>query len=135
MESVLILMGVSGTGKTTIGQGLSDKLNWPYFEGDKFHPPSNVEKMRAGIPLNDEDRAPWLLAIRAAIEKRLSSGESAIFTCSALKASYREVLQRGDKRIKFIYLQGSYDLIMNRLNSRTHEYMPASLLKSQFETL
>ena len=135
MESVLILMGVSGTGKSTIGQALSERLNWPYFEGDTFHPSANVEKMRAGIPLNDDDRAPWLLLIRAAIEEELASGSSAIFASSALKASYREILQRDDKRIKFVFLQGSYELIMNRLKSRNHEYMPSSLLKSQFDAL
>lgn len=135
MESVLILMGVSGTGKSTIGQALSEKLNWPYFEGDKFHSPANVEKMRAGIPLNDDDRGPWLLSIRTAIEEHLASAGSAIFACSALKASYREILQKEDKRIKFIFLHASYELILSRMNSRKHEYMPASLLKSQFETL
>ncbi|MEL6254484.1 MAG: gluconokinase [Bacteroidota bacterium] len=135
MPFVLIIMGVSGTGKSTIGKALSNKLSLPYFEGDEFHPAANVEKMRQGIPLDDSDRVPWLLALRKQIELQLEREESAVFASSALKASYREILQREDKRVKFVYLDGSYELILERMRGRDHEYMPPSLLKSQFETL
>lgn len=135
MPFVLIIMGVSGTGKSTIGKALSKKLSLPYFEGDEFHPATNVEKMRQGIPLNDDDRVPWLLALREQIELQLKKGESAILASSALKASYREILQRDDKRVKFVFLHGSYELILARMKERDHEYMPPSLLKSQFDAL
>jgi len=115
MPFVLIIMGVSGTGKSTIGKALSEKLSLPYFEGDEFHPAANVEKMRQGIPLNDADRVPWLLALREQIELQLEKGESAILASSALKTSYREILQRDDKRVKFVFLHGSYELILQRM--------------------
>ena len=135
MPFVLIIMGVSGTGKSTIGKALAEKLSLPYFEGDEFHPAANVEKMRQGIPLNDGDRVPWLLALREQIEVQLEKGESAVLASSALKASYREILQRDDKRVKFVFLHGTYELILQRMQEREHEYMPPSLLKSQFDTL
>ena len=132
---ILVLMGVSGSGKTTIGELLSKKTKWTFYEGDDFHPEKNVTKMKSGTPLTDEDRVPWLLAIREIIEKHLENNTSAIIACSALKASYREVLQRDDKRIHFVFLNGKKALIQSRLDKRKDHYMPADLLQSQFETL
>ena len=132
---ILVLMGVSGSGKTTIGELLSKKTKWTFYEGDDFHPEKNVAKMKSGTPLTDEDRVPWLLAIREIIEKHLENNTSAIIACSALKASYREVLQRDDKRIHFVFLNGKKALIQSRLDHRKDHYMPADLLQSQFDSL
>jgi len=124
---VLIIMGVSGTGKSTVGKSLSKKLSWPYFEGDDFHPKANVEKMRQGIPLTDEDREPWLQTLRELIEKQLRQGHSAILASSALKNSYRNTLVQGDERIRFVYLQGSFELIWADYSKEiTNTCLPAS---------
>lgn len=128
-------MGVSGSGKSVIGHALADALSFPFFDADTFHPKENVDKMSAGTPLTDHDRVPWLLAIRKSIEEHLEEDKSAVIACSALKASYREILQRDDRRVKFIYLKGDYDLIKSRLDERKDHFMPPGLLKSQFETL
>ena len=133
--SVIVVMGVSGCGKSTVAEALAAKLRWPYAEADTFHPNGNVEKMRAGVPLTDEDRWPWLEAMRAWIDSTRSGGQRCIVTCSALKRSYRERLTGGRKDARIVHLSGSYELIASRLAARRHEYMPASLLKSQFETL
>ena len=132
---IIVLMGVSGSGKTTVGKLLCEKTEWTFYEGDDFHPEENVEKMRAGTPLTDEDRVPWLLALREIIEQHLEKNTSAVIACSALKASYREVLQRDDRRIQFVFLKGEMPLIQSRLNQRKDHYMPADLLQSQFDTL
>ncbi|GAB4412008.1 MAG: gluconokinase [Bacteroidia bacterium] len=132
---ILILTGVSGSGKTTIGKLLSKRTGWPFRDGDDFHSPENIAKMQRGEPLDDADRAPWLLSIRSAIEAYLEAGQSAIFACSALKASYREVLRRDDKRIHFVLLQGSSEIIADRLALRKGHYMPATLLQSQIDAL
>ncbi|MEL6673495.1 MAG: gluconokinase [Bacteroidota bacterium] len=132
---IYVLMGVSGAGKTFIGKKLSEKSGWPFFEGDDFHPKANVEKMRQGQPLNDEDRVPWLLELRKQIETQLENGTTSIIACSALKAAYREVLQRDDRRVRFILLHGAQELLAKRLAEREHAYMPSSLLPSQLETL
>ncbi len=131
---ILIVMGVSGSGKTEIGQRLATELGWPFFDGDDFHPPENVAKMRRSIPLTDEDRAGWLKALRDLICRQLAAEEPTIIACSALKQAYRDCL-KVDQTVQFIYLEGSYELIHQRLKKRTNHYMPSNLLKSQFETL
>ena len=131
---VLIIMGVAGCGKTTVGRMLSVKLGWKYFEGDEYHPKENVAKMSAGIPLNDDDRKPWLLKLRSIIEDALAQGTNIILTCSALKESYREILKVNDD-VKFIYLKGSYELIESRMKLRKDHFMKPGMLKSQFDAL
>lgn len=132
---VVVLMGVSGSGKSTLGTAYSKHTGWPFFDGDDFHPKENVAKMKEGIPLDDEDRVPWLLSLRRLIAEHLEQNNPMILACSALKASYREVLQRADPRIRFVFLTGDFDLIARRIAERSHNYMPSSLLKSQFDTL
>jgi gluconokinase len=127
---IIVLMGVSGSGKTTVGEALAQALGWPFRDADDFHPPQNIAKMAGGEPLTDADRWPWLDAM-AAIDAR---GGNAVFACSALKEAYRERLARaGD--VHFVYLDGDRDTIAARLGHRRHRYMPASLLDSQFATL
>ena len=131
---VLVLMGVSGVGKTTIAEALDAHLHWPFQEGDELHPPRNVEKMRAGQPLTDADREPWLRAVAAWIEARIAAGEHGIITCSALKRHYRDIIVRHPE-VRIVYLQADRQVIQDRLARRTHHYMPASLLDSQLDTL
>jgi gluconokinase len=131
---IILLMGVAGCGKTTVGKLLSERLDWQFIDGDDFHSPDNVDKMTRGIPLNDADRRPWLEKLRALIEENLRSGRSAILACSALKQSYRDVLLV-DERVRLVYLKGSYELIVVRLRDRAGHYMNPALLRSQFETL
>ncbi|MGB7555746.1 MAG: gluconokinase, partial [Candidatus Korobacteraceae bacterium] len=131
---IIILMGVSGVGKTTIGKALAQELHWRFAEGDDFHSAANIAKMHAGIPLTDEDRAPWLQSLRSAITRWLAAGENVVLACSALKASYRETLQVAPE-VKFVYLRGSFELIAQRLASRHGHYMNPHLLRSQFDTL
>ena len=128
-------MGVSGCGKTTVAEGLARRLGWKLAEADLFHSSANVEKMRAGTPLTDEDRRPWLAAIAAWIDARLAAGEPAVVTCSALKRRYREVIIGHRAGVKLVYLKGTYEQIARRLATRAHAYMPASLLASQFQAL
>ena len=132
---VLVLMGVSGSGKTTIGELLAQRLHWPYEEGDALHPPENVAKMHAGHPLDDADRAPWLAKVADWVEARLDAGECGVITCSALKHAYRALIDRRGKGVEFVYLHGSRELIASRLAGRQGHFMPASLLESQFATL
>jgi gluconokinase len=132
---VLIFMGVSGSGKTTVAKLFAEKTGAVFYEGDDFHPPSNIAKMRQGIPLSDDDRAQWLQALREVIVRSLAKNELAAVTCSALKAKYREELQGGDPRVRFVYLTGPYDLIEERLKKRSGHFMPPALLASQFATL
>jgi gluconokinase len=134
-KTVLLLMGVAGSGKTTIALELQRILNWPYIDGDDLHPPANVAKMRAGHPLNDEDRWPWLGAIARWIDDRIAAGEPGIITCSDLKRAYRDITVGNRKGVMLIYLHGEEGLIADRIAKRTHRYMPPSLLTSQFETL
>ena len=133
--SVLVLMGVSGSGKTTVAALLSARLGWTFEEGDVLHPPANVEKMRASHPLTDEDRAPWLRRIADWIDERLDAGEDGIVTCSALKRSYRDVLARRGSGVVFVLLSGSRAAIGTRLAGRKGHFMPPSLLDSQLSTL
>lgn len=132
---VIILMGVSGSGKTTIGQMLAQRLGWTFYDGDDFHPPANVEKMRSGIPLTDADRESWLTALQELIDDLLQNGRSAVLACSALKQTYRTRLQRHPADVRFVYLKGDYDLIHQRLITRHGHFMPAGLLASQFAAL
>jgi gluconokinase len=131
---IVIVMGVAGSGKSTIGQLLAQRLGWPFYDGDDFHPPANVEKMRAGIPLTDEDRSDWLSALAALMTEQLRQDQSAVIACSALKQVYRTRLG-SDNAVRFVYLRGSYDLIEARLRERTGHYMPPDLLASQFAAL
>jgi gluconokinase len=131
---IVLLMGVSGSGKTTTGQALADALGWPFYDGDDLHPESNVAKMAAGQPLTDADRWPWIDRIGEAMEVILARGGNAVFACSALKLAHRQRLQRaGDVRI--VYLKGDAETIAARLAARAHRFMPASLLPSQFAAL
>jgi len=127
-------MGVTGSGKTTVGKLLSRALNWKYYDADDFHPSANVEKMRGGIPLQDADRKTWLETLRDLIRDCLDRGENAVLACSALKEDYRRLLLI-DESVKLIYLEGDYELIQKRLSRRRRHYMNPGLLDSQFETL
>ncbi|MGX1929115.1 gluconokinase [Flagellimonas sp. 2504JD4-2] len=133
-NTVLVVMGVSGTGKSTIGNLLSEALDIPFYDGDDFHPEANVKKMSAGQPLNDHDRQGWLERLNLLAKEHRSQG--AIIACSALKESYRKLLQNdmGDT-LRFVYLEGSFELIKSRLENRKGHFMPLELLKSQFDTL
>jgi len=131
----LIVMGVSGSGKTTVGEKLAKRLGWPYEDADQFHPASNVAKMSAGHPLTDEDRWPWLKAIAAEIDRVLGAGGSVVIGCSALKRAYRDVLLHNRTDIRLVYLEGTQALIADRLGRRKGHFMPPGLLTSQFNTL
>jgi gluconokinase len=128
-------MGVSGSGKTTVGDRLATRLCWRYEDADTFHPPSNVAKMSAGQPLTDEDRWPWLKAIAAEIDRVCAAGEHAVIGCSALRRAYRDMLVHGRSDIRIIYLKGTQALIADRLSDRKGHFMPPGLLRSQFKTL
>ncbi|MEY2440086.1 MAG: gluconokinase [Verrucomicrobiota bacterium] len=131
---IVILFGVSGAGKTTLGRVLAADLGWTFYEGDDFHSQANIDKMQAGVPLTDEDRRPWLNALRGMIERCSAKKENIILTCSALKKSYRSFL-RVNEEVKFVYLRGSYDLVANQLRQRHGHFMNPELLRSQFATL
>jgi gluconokinase len=133
--TIAVMMGVSGSGKTTIARGVAEREGWRLVEGDNFHPPANVAKMHAGVPLTDEDRWPWLRAIAQEIDAMGARGESAVVACSALKHAYRNVLIGDRKDVLLVYLQGSKELIAGRLAARRGHFMPAALLDSQFDTL
>jgi len=130
-------MGVSGSGKTTIGKLLADSLNWEFSDADAFHSPENVEKMRRGIPLSEADRVPWLQDLQTAVKHWLLENKNVVLACSALKDSYRQylILDIDSDRLKLIYLKGSYELIQQRLQERRNHYMTEKLLDSQFDTL
>jgi gluconokinase len=129
-------MGVSGSGKTTIGKALATELGWAFVEGDDFHPAANVEKMRAGVPLTDEDRRPWLQALRKRVDEACKRREDVVLACSALKHDYREYLERHDPEcVHYVFLHGSEELIRRRLAERKGHFMDPALLQSQFEAL
>jgi gluconokinase len=132
---IIILMGVSGAGKTTIGRFLARELGWPFYEGDDFHPRANIEKMKQGIALTDGDRGPWLHNLRKLINELLGNKKEAVIACSALKKKYRDELKSGNTEVRFIYLKGDQGLIKKRLQMRPDHFMKARLLASQFKTL
>lgn len=132
---VLVLMGVSGCGKTTVAALLSELLGWTFEEGDALHPQANIDKMAAGHPLTDEDRWPWLERVAGWVNESLDAGENGLITCSALKRSYRDVINRRGSGVVFVYLAGSRETIAARLVSRHGHFMPSSLLDSQFADL
>lgn len=131
---IIVLMGVSGSGKSAIGAQLAAALGWEFLEGDLLHPPANIEKLSSGIPLSDTDRAPWLSALVSVIRARAQRGENAVLSCSALKAKYREVIRDAAPDVQFVWLKGSAQLIADRLKRRVH-FMNPQLLHSQLETL
>jgi gluconokinase len=135
VPAVIVVMGVSGSGKTTVADALARRLGWTFAEGDAFHPPANVAKMAAGTPLDDADRGPWLDAIARWIDATREAGKHGVVACSALKRSYRLRLARGRHDVCFVYLKGSYDLIAERMARREAHYMPLALLRSQFDAL
>ncbi len=131
----VVVMGVSGSGKSTVAAGLVDRLGWEFAEGDEFHPRENVEKMRSGRPLDDDDRLPWLRRLTAWIGEHEQAGRSVVVTCSALKRSYRELLRDGHPSVWFAHVTADAELIRDRMERRTGHYMPPSLLESQLATL
>jgi gluconokinase len=130
----VIIFGVSGAGKTTVGELLARELGWHFYEADDFHPRANVEKMRSGVPLTDEDRWPWLDRLREQIERSIAAGENAVLACSTLKRAYRERL-RASAEVKFVFLRGDYALIEEQLRQRRGHFMDPGLLRSQFSDL
>jgi len=135
MATIVLLMGVTGSGKTTVGRLLAAELGWTFVEGDDFHPRANVEKMHRGEPLDDADRAPWLRALRRRIDELVADGRSAVVACSALKATYRAVLATGRPEVRFVHLKAPRELIDDRLRHRVGHFMPPALLASQLDTL
>ena len=135
MPSVIVVMGVSGSGKTTIAARLAERLGWQLAEADTFHSAANVAKMRGGTPLTDADRRPWLEAIAKWIDAARAAGRPGVVTCSALKRRYRDVIIGDRKDVRLVYLKGSYDLIAPRMATRSGHYMPVGLLQSQFDAL
>jgi gluconokinase len=133
--TIVVVMGVSGSGKTTIAAGLARKEGWLLLEGDQFHPPANIAKMKAGTPLTDADRWPWLQAIAAREDELRANGQSAVVACSALKRAYRNILIGDRPDTLLVYMRGSKALIAERMKARKDHFMPPALLDSQFDTL
>ena len=131
----IVVMGVSGSGKTSVAQHLHDSTGFPYAEADDFHPRSNIQKMESGIPLTDDDRWPWLRALRDWMSEHGDAGESTVVTCSALKRAYRDLLSEAHGNVLFVHLDGPMELIASRMELRSGHFMPRSLLPSQFDTL
>jgi gluconokinase len=132
---ILVVMGVSGAGKTTVGELVAKDLGWPFVDGDDLHPKANIDKMRAGIPLNDADRAPWLAAIGAWIDAQAEAGKPGVVACSALKRAYRDTLRDGRPQVRIVYLRGPQGEIAERLAHRSGHFWPPKLLASQFADL
>jgi gluconokinase len=131
----ILVFGVSGAGKTTVGRMLAERLGWAFLDADDLHPKANVEKMRAGVPLDDADRWPWLDAVGQWIDARAAQGRASVIACSALRRAYRERLRARRPQLRIVYLAGSEALIAHRLEDRTGHYWPASLLPTQFAAL
>lgn len=131
----LVLMGVAGSGKTTVAEILTTRTGWPYAEADDFHPASNVAKMRAGTPLTDADRAPWLAAMRDWLSEQADAGHSTVVTCSALKLPYRDVLREARGRVRFVHLDGTPELLAERIGGRDGHFMSPAMLESQLDAL
>ncbi len=135
-DMFIVVMGVSGSGKSTVGRMVAQRLDWPFYDGDDFHSPENIARMAAGVPLKDEDRAGWLATMAAFVEEKTRAGENGVIACSALKVAYREVLRRFDrKQIQFAYLKGSYEVILERMKRRGEHFMRPEMLRSQFDDL
>lgn len=134
MLNVIVVMGVAGSGKTTIGKLLADRLGWNFADADDYHPAANVAKMSAGHALSEQDRAPWLQTLRGNIENWTTQNQSTVLACSALRASYRKLLQVNEE-VSMIYLKGSFDLFKKRLSERQGHFMKTTMLESQFQTL
>jgi gluconokinase len=134
-HSIIIVMGVSGSGKTTVGAMLAGRLGWKYAEADAFHPAANIEKMATGHPLTDEDRKPWLAAIGAWIDEQTAHGQRGVVSCSALKRQYRDQLRAGRPQVRVVYLHGSRELIATRLAARHGHFFTTAMLDSQFAAL
>jgi gluconokinase len=135
---VIVVMGVSGSGKTAVGSELAARLGWAFEDGDDFHPAANVDKMRRGVPLTDQDRIPWIRSLGRAVQQWITDGRNVVLACSALRRCHRDALRatvRRDGCIRFVYLEGRYEEIDRRLRLRVGHFMPESLLKSQFDTL
>jgi gluconokinase len=132
---IVVLAGVSGSGKTTVGESLARRLAWPFTDGDSLHPAANIAKMRAGVPLTDEDRWPWLAAVAAVIDERIAAGQSAVVACSALKRSYRDLLLAGRPAVRMVFLDVDRDLLAARLAARHGHFFRADLLASQLADL
>ena len=130
-----IVMGVSGSGKTSVGKSLAEHLGWDFYDADDFHPPANIEKMSNGMPLDDSDRVPWLATLHDLISSSLILDRPGVLACSALKESYRKRLLEGNAGVQIVYLKGSYELIWSRMTRRKNHYMKADMLKSQFDAL
>ena len=128
-------MGVSGSGKSTVGERLAQELGWIYFDGDDYHPPENIAKMSAGNPLNDDDRAPWLAILRDLINVHVRAGRPMVLACSALKQRYRDQLLKDNPATKIVYLKGGFELIWERMQARDNHYMRPEMLQSQFDAL
>jgi gluconokinase len=135
IQPVIVVMGVAGSGKTTVGALLAGRLGWPYAEADNFHPQSNVDKMAAGHPLTDEDRKPWLEAIGHWIDERGAADQPGVVSCSGLKQSYRDRLREGRPEVRMVFLHGSRELIMRRMVTRHGHFMKPDMLDSQFADL
>ncbi len=132
---IILVMGVSGSGKTTVGEKLAESLGYKFADADDFHPQENIDKMQNGIALSDTDRVPWLQKIQDVIKQRLSENTNIVITCSALKESYRQMLLIDSESVKLVYLKGSFELIHKRLKERLNHFMSEKLLKSQFDIL
>jgi len=130
-----IVMGVSGCGKTSVGEALAKELGWDFYDADDFHPPENVAKMASGIPLNDSDRAPWLATLHDLISSSLKADRPGVLACSALKERYRKQLLDGNEGVRIVYLKGTYELIWSRMSARKDHYMKPQMLQSQFDAL
>jgi gluconokinase len=135
MPTAIILMGVSGSGKTTIGNALSSQLDWSFYDGDNYHPDENIEKMSRGIPLSDEDRLIWLEILSKLLAEKYLAGENLVLACSALKQVYRHKLRSKNGHLTFVYLKGDFELIWQRMRTRQEHYMKPEMLRSQFDIL